>query len=156
MSARKKAEASFKNTALKDNMAPSGGEYNDLEDLVHGNVGNLFTIAQKKPAPLRPSKKFSPRTDNQSLIQHEGQLQDPMANQVQNLIEDLEKKIKIKLKEKVIGFTSNTKKDVILSDTDEELDFQEHQAIIQDVKKNNRVLIKQGSGKVPVKIKSNK
>lgn len=87
-------------------MNTSGIDYNDgndLEDLVLGNIGNPFTIApQKNPTPLRLSKKFSPRTDNQSIIHNEGPLQDPMTNQVQNLIEDLEKKIKMQLKEKVM------------------------------------------------------
>jgi hypothetical protein len=47
-------------------------DYNDLEDLVTGNVGNPFSIADLKPIQLRTSKKFSPRNDNHSIIQNEG------------------------------------------------------------------------------------
>jgi len=59
------------------------------------------------------------------------------------LIEDLEKKIKIQLKEKVVKVSKG--KDAIISDTDEEIDLKmemENQAIAQAVKKNNRVIIK--------------
>jgi hypothetical protein len=46
MSTRKE-EASYKATAKKDSLNTSGVDYNDLEDLVLGNVGNPFTIAMQ-------------------------------------------------------------------------------------------------------------
>jgi len=65
MSNRKDEIASAKLTAKKDSLNSSCvADYNDLEDLVLGNVGNPFTIA-KNLVPLRVTKKlYSPRTDN--------------------------------------------------------------------------------------------
>ena len=48
MSNRKIKEASARGTQKKDSLNTSGtaaADYNDLEDLVLGNVGNPFTIA---------------------------------------------------------------------------------------------------------------
>jgi hypothetical protein len=73
-----------------------------------------------------------------------------MANQVQNMIEDLEKAVEIRIKEKVNYISKG--KDNIVSDTDDEVDLKldgEHQDIAQAVKKNNRVIIKQVNGKIP-------